>query len=125
MKRKGRVRIKVDEDLPRAAASLLREAGYEDVRTVREQGMGGWKDPVLWPAVQEEGRFLITADKGFADLRAHPPGTHAGVLLLRPDADGIGPVLELLKRVLDSSDLAALQGSLAVANSQGLRIRTR
>jgi hypothetical protein len=24
-----------------------------------------------------------TLDKGFADLRQHPPGTHAGVILLR------------------------------------------
>jgi hypothetical protein len=36
------VHLKVDEDLPRAVASLLREAGYEEVRTVTEQGMGGW-----------------------------------------------------------------------------------
>jgi predicted nuclease of predicted toxin-antitoxin system len=119
------VRIKVDEDLPRAVASLLKEAGYSDVRTVREQDMGGWKDSVLWQAVQEEKRFLITADKGFADLRIHPPGSHAGVLLLRPDQDGISPVLELLKQVLASVDLASLRGSLAVANSQGLRTRSR
>ncbi len=119
------MRIKVDEDLPCAVASMLRDAGYEDVRTVREQGMGGWKDPVLWKAVQEEGRFFITADKGLADLRAHPPRSHAGILLLRPDADGIGPVLELLRQVLASTDLTSLQGSLAVTNPQSLRIRIR
>jgi predicted nuclease of predicted toxin-antitoxin system len=117
------VRFKIDEDLPHSVAALLREAGYDKVATVKEQEMGGWKDPVLWRAIQEEGRFLITADKGFADLRAHPPGSHAGVLLLRPDADGIGPVLELLKQVLASTDLQSLQGCLAVATPQGLRIR--
>jgi predicted nuclease of predicted toxin-antitoxin system len=74
------VRFKIDEDPPHAVTALLREAGYEDVASVRDQGMGGWKDPILWQAVQEEGRFLITADKGFADLRAYPPGNHAGVL---------------------------------------------
>lgn len=121
----GWVRFKIDEDLPRSVSALLREAGHDEVMTVREQGMGGWKDPVLWQAIQKEGRFLITADKGFANLRVHPPGSHAGVLLLRPDADGIGPVLELLRQVLDSTDLSSLQGSLAVANPQGLRIRRR
>lgn len=117
------MRIKIDEDLPRAAAALLQEAGYPDVRTVTEQGMGGWKDPALWQALQQEERFLVTGDKGFTDLRAYPPGSHAGVLLLRPDADGIDPILELLKKVLMSTDLAALQGCLAVATSHGLRIR--
>jgi predicted nuclease of predicted toxin-antitoxin system len=119
------VHFKIDEDLPRAVASLLQEAGYDEVRTVTEQGMGGWKDPLLWQALQEEGRFLVTADKGFADLRAYPPGSHAGVLLLRPDADGIGPVLELLRQVLASTDLSSLQGSLAVASPKGLRVRRR
>jgi hypothetical protein len=28
-------------------------------------------------------RWLITANKGFADLRQHPPGSHAGVILGR------------------------------------------
>lgn len=118
------MRIKVDEDLPRAVASLLRETGYDDVKTVVDQKMGGWRDPALWQAIQDEARFLITADKGFADLRAHPPGSHAGVLLLRPDADGIGPLLDLLAKVLASTELMALQGSLAVASPQGLRIRS-
>jgi predicted nuclease of predicted toxin-antitoxin system len=117
------VLFKIDEDLPGSVAALLREAGYEEVATVREQGMGGWKDPVLWRAIQEEGRFLITADKGFADLRVYPPGSHAGVLLLRPDTDGIVPVLELLEQILAATDLQSLQGCLAVVTPQGLRIR--
>jgi predicted nuclease of predicted toxin-antitoxin system len=75
------VRIKVDEDLPHVVVSLLRQAGFEDTRSVVEQGMGGWKDSSVWKAVQEEGRFFITADKGFADIRLYPPGEHAGVLL--------------------------------------------
>jgi len=80
--------VKVDEDLPRAALQLLREYRY-DVVSVIDQQMGGWKDPLLWKAIQEENLFLITADKGFADIRKYPPGKHAGILLLRPDEDGI------------------------------------
>jgi|ERR1700730_4872508 len=34
------VRIKVDEDLPRAAVILLRQAGFDDTKSVVEQGMG-------------------------------------------------------------------------------------
>jgi len=116
------MRIKVDEDLPKAIAQMLRERGHEAVGVV-EQRMGGWKDPALWQAVQAEGRFLITADKGFADIRVHAPGTHAGVLLLRPDQDGIRPVVRLLEQVLDSYDLEDLRGTVAVATPRSLRIR--
>ena len=114
--------IKVDEDLPRAALSLLREHGYQAMSVV-EQKMGGWKDPPLWVAVQKEKRFFITADKGFADIRAHPPGEHAGILLLRPDEDGIRPILELLAKVLEIHQLDGLSKSVTVVTPRGIRIR--
>ena len=71
------VKVKVDEDLPRAAVDLLRDWGY-DAAGVYEQGMSGWKDPELWRAVQAEGRFLVTADKGFGDIRTYPPRNSPG-----------------------------------------------
>ena len=114
--------IKVDEDLPRAALRLLQEHGYDAVSVI-DQKMGGWKDPPLWNVVQDEQRFLVTADKGFADIRAHPPGKHAGILLLRPDEDGIRPIIDLLSRVIVSYKLDELAGSVTVATPRGIRIR--
>ena len=114
--------IKVDEDLPCVAATLLREHGYE-AASVLDQGLGGWKDPALWKVVQAEGRLLVTADKGFADIRYHPPGTHAGVLLLRPDEDGIRPIVALLERVLRNYDLATLHGTITVVTPRNIRVR--
>jgi predicted nuclease of predicted toxin-antitoxin system len=116
------MRIKVGADLPQAAVEMLRKRCYEAAHVV-EQGMGDLKDPALWEAVQAEERFLVTADKGFADIRAYPPGTHAGVLLLRPDQDGIRPVIELLQQVLAGYDLSALVGAVAVVTARGIRIR--
>jgi predicted nuclease of predicted toxin-antitoxin system len=114
--------IKADEDLPSAAVRLLRGRDYDAVSVVDQQ-MGGWKDPSLWKVVQEESRFLVTADKGFADIRKYPPGTHAGVLLLRPDEDGIRPVVDLLNKVLASYRLEDLSRSVTVATPRGIRIR--
>ena len=116
------MRVKVDEDLPGAAVEMLRKRGHAAVAVV-EHGMGGWKDPLVWEAVQSEHRYLVTGDKGFADVRHHPPGTHAGILLLRPAQQGIRPVLELLGSVLASHDLEDMAGAIAVATSRGIRIR--
>jgi predicted nuclease of predicted toxin-antitoxin system len=116
------MRIKVDEDLPRAATQMLRRQGHEALGVI-EQGMGGTKDPDLWRAVQGEDRFLVTADKGFGDIRSYPPGTHQGILLLRPDQAGIRPVLDLLERVLAAYDLETLVGTIVVATARGVRIR--
>ncbi len=114
--------IKVDEDIPPIAATWLREKGYE-ASTVVEQGMRGWKDAALWQVVQAHQQFLLTADKGFGDIRAHPPGSHMGVLLLRPEVDGIRPILDLLKMVLSEVDMQQLTGTVSVVTPRGLRIR--
>jgi predicted nuclease of predicted toxin-antitoxin system len=116
------MRVKVDEDLPQAAVQMLRRRGHR-AHGVVEQGMGGTKDPDLWRAVQAERRFLVTADKGFGDIRTYPPGTHQGILLLRPDQAGIRPVLALLERVLTTYDLEALVETLVVVTPRGIRIR--
>lgn len=85
--------------------------------------MGGATDEVLWQTVQSERRLLITADKGFGDIRAYPPGTHAGILLLRPEEDGIGPLIHLVRRVLAEETLDRLRATLTVASPRSIRIR--
>jgi len=64
------MRIKVDEDLPSEVVELLQASGHDAVSVI-DQNMRGWKDDALWAAVQREVRLLITADKGFGDLRSH------------------------------------------------------
>ena len=115
------MKIKVDEDLPGQVVALLREKGYL-TDSVVDQAMSGWKDDELWRRIQTESRFLITADKGFADIRVYPPATHAGVMLLRPDLDGIRPTVELIEKVLQSYDLNALAGTTTVITPRGVRV---
>ena len=116
------IEVKVDEDLPPAVAVQLREAGYATM-TVVEQGLGGTADAELYEKVRAEGRFLVTADKGFGDIRTYPPGTHSGILVLRPDEDGIPPLLELMRRVLRSGSLDRLREAVCVATPRGVRVR--
>ena len=116
------VGVKVDEDLPRQIADLFAGRGYDAV-TVVMQGWQGFPDDELWPRVQVEKRWLVTADKGFADLRSHPPGSHAGALLFRLDEESRRGYLELAQVALERLDLSSLMGSLIVVTRRGIRIR--
>jgi len=80
-------------------------------------------DGDLWKRVAAEGLFFVTADKGFADLRSHPPGTHPGILLLRPDRESVVDFRALVARVLAELDLDSLEGTVTVVTPRGLRIR--
>jgi predicted nuclease of predicted toxin-antitoxin system len=70
------VKFKLDEKLPVSSARLLAKSGH-DVDTVAAEGLTGAADRDVVAAAAEE-RVLITLDRGLGDLRAYPPGSHAG-----------------------------------------------
>ena len=114
--------IKLDENLGRSSVALLTEAGHA-VDRVHDQGLSGAADEVVWQRVCAEGRFFVTLDLDFSDVRRFPPGSHAGILLLRPRSRGRRDVLEILKRVLAEQPLEGLRGCLVVADQRYTRIR--
>ncbi len=92
--------VKLDENLSNTHAQFLRDAGYQCDR-VTDQGLSGADDEIVWQRVCTEGRFFITLDLDFSDVRRFPPGTHPGILLLRPSRRSRQAVLNLLSRVLN------------------------
>jgi predicted nuclease of predicted toxin-antitoxin system len=116
------LKIKIDEDLPKRVAEAVRGV-VPDTLTVIGEGLSGILDPALWETVQREQRFLITGDKAFANIKKYPPGSHAGVLLLRPDEDAIPQMKDLIQEVLKLGILENLGGCIAVATPGRLRVR--
>ena len=116
------MRIKLDENLGRPHVALLKRHGY-DADRVFDQDLSGVVDAELWVHVKREGRFLITLDLGFSDVRRYAPGTHPGILLLRPRRKGRNAVSQVLRRVLAERRLETLEGCLAVADEVRTRVR--
>ncbi|HEY5869434.1 MAG TPA: DUF5615 family PIN-like protein [Candidatus Tectomicrobia bacterium] len=114
--------VKVDEDLPDAVARLFIAAGYP-ATTVRAQGWSGLQDAPLWARIQAEERWLVTADKGFGDVRTYVPGTYVGVILLRAALESRRRYLELAEATVRSVRLEDLTGCLVVVTPRGIRIR--
>jgi predicted nuclease of predicted toxin-antitoxin system len=114
--------VKLDENLSRLHVQFLRELGYEADR-VYDQGLSGASDESVWERVCAEGRFLITLDLDFSDVRRFEPGTHPGILLIRARNNSAIAVLEVLRRVVSEQPLPDLRGCLAVADSSLTRIR--
>jgi predicted nuclease of predicted toxin-antitoxin system len=114
--------LKLDENLGRSHVEILRNAGCETDR-VHDQGMSGWADSAVWKRVCDEGRFFVTLDLDFADVRRYRPGSHPGILLLRAGNRSRAAVLTVLQRVLNERRLDSLMGCLAVADEVHTRIR--
>lgn len=116
------VSIKVDEDLPPVVAQIFTQAGH-DASTVPEQGWSGCPDDVLLTRLRAEGRWLVTADKGFADVRQYVPGSYAGIIVFQTPVESRRRYLTLAEAVARTLTLERLSGCLLVVTPGRVRIR--
>ena len=116
------MKIKLDENLPVSLAGLLRGRGL-DAETVDEEGLAGAPDPQLLQMASDEGRMIFTLDKGFGDLRAYPPGTHAGIVVFRLDDTSAPAVTAAVVGLVEHHDLDDLRGTVAAVQRGTLRVR--
>jgi predicted nuclease of predicted toxin-antitoxin system len=117
------VKLKTDENISLQAAQLLRSAGH-DVATVREQNLEGAADPVLLDVCAQEGRALVTLDRGIGRSLHFSKKPNAGVAVLelgnRPSHGALLERTRQLARLLETQDL---MGSVWVVEPHRVRIR--
>lgn len=116
------MKFKTDENLREDVAERLRAAGYDAISIV-EQRMSGAPDEDVARVCREEGRVLVTLDMDFADIRAYPPGSGPGVIVLRPRSQSRLDVLSLLERVIPAMAEEPVDGALWLVDERRIRIR--
>jgi predicted nuclease of predicted toxin-antitoxin system len=113
----------IDEDMPRSTARVLRDAGYE-ATDVRDIGLMGHKDPVIFARAQAMDATLVTADREFANLLLFPLGSHAGIIVTRtPNRMSIQQLHEMLLAALENLRGHDLHGTLVVVEPGRTRLR--
>lgn len=111
----------IDEDMPRSTADALCQAGFS-VEDVRDVGLRGHADQEVFDYAQAQSAILITADKDFANILRFPPGTHAGIIIVRvPDelpTDRVNQELLQALRSLGDEELAGLHVIVEVGRAR-------
>ena len=115
--------IKLDENLPVRLAAVLQKLGH-DVDTVPHEGLKGRADAEIWGAAQRAGRFLITQDLDFSDVRRFLPGTHQGLLLVRLRLPGREALLNRVRFLFETEDVQQWHGCFVVVTDHKLRVRS-
>lgn len=116
------MRIKLDENLPEELVRVLAALGH-DVDSVPMEGLQGRPDTDVWMAAQHEGRFFVTQDLDFSDMRRFTPGTHHGLLLVRlahPSRRALRVYMESLFR---AEDVESWAKCFVVATDAKVRLR--
>lgn len=118
------MKIKLDENMPVSLAGLLSSLGH-DVHTAQSEGLAGRSDDTIWEVVQNEGRFLVTQDLDFSDLRRFVPGEHSGILVVRLRDPGRLALFHQVEALFRSEDVEDWKGCFVVATEHKTRIRRR
>lgn len=114
-------KFKVDENLPEAAADILRAAGF-DAETVLSEGVGGASDTSIAAICLEEGRALVTLDLDFSDIRTYPPEEYPGFIVLRIQNHSIPYISVIMGKVVALLQKERLAGTIWSVDERRVRI---
>ncbi|MBW1737750.1 MAG: DUF5615 family PIN-like protein [Deltaproteobacteria bacterium] len=117
------MKIKLDENMPAGLATVLNRMDH-DVVTVPEEGLAGRDDLEIWAAAQREGRFLITQDLDFSDVRKYRPGSHHGIMVVRLRGPGRLALLEKVCEVFEAEDIGSWNRCFIVLTERKIRIHS-
>jgi len=116
------MKIKLDENMPARLASRLGLLGHE-VKTVRDEGLDGQLDATIWQVAHSEGRFLVTQDADFSDIRRFVPGSHYGILLIRLHIPKRRALIRRVEDLFRQEDVSRWSRCIVSATESRVRVR--
>ncbi|MCL5772959.1 MAG: DUF5615 family PIN-like protein [Firmicutes bacterium] len=108
--------------VPRSIQDFLLAEGFDALR-ISQVGLSSAIDSKVFAFAQNEGRIIITRDKGFGDITSYPPGTHEGIIVIRDPNLGAGRITDIFKGAWAAVPHKDFAGSIAVITARGVRLR--
>jgi predicted nuclease of predicted toxin-antitoxin system len=115
------VRFKLDENVDVRLVPLVAEGGH-DVDTVRDEGLSGSRDELIYQTCMRTGRALITLDLDFSNPLRFPPAPTAGILVLRPPRPVLPQIQATLASALPLLGRTPLAGKLWIVEPGRVRL---
>jgi predicted nuclease of predicted toxin-antitoxin system len=116
------MKVKLDENLPASLVGDLSALGH-DADSVPQEKIQGRPDDEVFAAAQREGRFLVTQDLDFSDVRKFAPGTHHGLLLVRLHGPGRIALRRRVRAIFETEEVASWDRCFVVVTDRKLRVR--
>ncbi len=107
-----KVRFLLDADMPRSAAEVIRDLGFE-VEDVRDIGLGSAKDKDIIEYALKNNEIIITRDADFGEVLRYPK--HPGAIIFRlPYTSTAAEINERLREFLSSVSSEDLRSAIII-----------
>ena len=116
------IKIVLDQGLPRSAAELLRQQGW-DALHVSDVGLAAASDQTILNQAEQQGRTVVTLDADFHALLAVSGASAPSVVRLRIEGLKGSELAALLVRVWDRAGVALARGAIATVTLASIRIK--
>ena len=116
------IKVLLDQGLPRTAAGLLREIGW-DVQHVSERGMSQAEDVAIIDTARQEQRCVVTLDADFHALLAVTGAKGPSVVRIRSEGLKAAQIAALLQRVFDAAGNELGHGAMVTVLDGKIRIK--
>lgn len=114
--------VLLDQGLPRSAARLLRETGF-DALHVGELGMSASSDIEIMQYADQQGRILFTLDSDFHQLLASTGAASPPVVRFREQGLDDVATASRVRMVMACAESALRDGAIATLHDMRLRVR--
>lgn len=116
------MKLLLDQGLPRSAAPLLREAGFDAVHTA-EIGLATATDTAILLAAHQQDRVIVTLDADFHALLARSGASAPSVIRIRIERLRGEEVLQLVQSVLTVCSGELETGAVVTVQPSRIRLR--
>ena len=116
------IAVLLDRGLPRTAAGLLREIGW-DVQHVSERGMSQAEDVAIIEVARQEERVVVTLDADFHALLAVSGAQGPSVLRIRMEGLKADRIASLTEQVFAVAGNALALGAMVTVLDGKIRIK--
>ena len=116
------MQFKIYENAPVELKILLEKAGHV-AKTVFDQSLCGRSDTRIMNVCRDESLVLVSLDSDFSNIQAYPPGTHPGIMVLRPRSQGAKVVTNIFEDFLNKVDVSQIRAATMIVEKERIRIR--
>lgn len=116
------MKLLLDQGLPRTAATLLCEAGFDTVH-VGDIGLAAAEDTEILQQARDDGRIVVTLDADFHSFLALSESVSPSVIRIRIQRLRATALTSLLLTVLNECEVDLQEGAAVTVEANRIRIR--